>query len=97
MFSSIVYLFIRNITHYFGSYRQLSTAVPSHLWSALGQFVPENVLPRNLLLSDIMTNWIDTAGYPLVTVTANGDDVHLAQVGYQIIFSLNIMEIFFCN
>ncbi|XP_074038935.1 uncharacterized protein [Leptinotarsa decemlineata] len=50
-----------------------SSAVPEDLWRALQIYFLE---PN---LSQIMNNWINHPGFPLVTVTSNGSDVILSQ------------------
>lgn len=59
-----------------------NTVVPATLWRDLEVHVPLNILPSNTSLSQVMTNWIDTAGYPLVSVSLNGNSILLTQVSY---------------
>lgn len=56
------------------------TVKPSDLWTALQPLVPANSLPASTTLNDVIINWIDLAGYPLVTVNKIGNDVLLSQV-----------------
>lgn len=55
---------------------------PQDLWEAL-EAVNENqisVLPINTNLSEVMYNWIETSGYPVVNVTLNGTTITMTQV-----------------
>lgn len=55
---------------------------PSDLWEAL-EAVSENevsTLPIDVTLSEVMENWIETSGYPVVNVTLNGSTIVLTQV-----------------
>lgn len=55
---------------------------PSDLWEAL-EAVSENeisILPTNVTLSEVMENWIETSGYPVVNVTLNSTNIVMAQV-----------------
>lgn len=58
------------------------SAEPEDLWEAL-EAVSENqisILPTNTNLSDVMYNWIETSGYPVVNVTLNGTTITMTQV-----------------
>lgn len=60
-----------------------NTVVPSDLWAALQLSLPIGLLPGNTSLAYVMSNWINSPGYPLVTVHARGNDVFLTQVSPQ--------------
>ncbi|XP_060526992.1 uncharacterized protein LOC132702417 [Cylas formicarius] len=70
--------FLSGIRHYLSTY-SYSTAVPSYLWGSLNNFTSSSSLPDGVTLNAALTNWIDAAGYPVVTVTSDGDDVILSQ------------------
>ncbi|XP_060526991.1 aminopeptidase N-like [Cylas formicarius] len=51
-------------------------AAPSDLWDALSPFFPDVL---DVSFTTAIKNWTDLPGHPLVTVTANGNDVVLSQ------------------
>lgn len=54
-----------------------STAVPQDLFDALAPYAYN--LPEGRSFHDVMTTWTEQAGFPLVTVTLNGNDAVITQ------------------
>lgn len=77
-------------------FREFKTASPSHLWNALQESMPEGRLPLNVSLASVMKDWIDSAGYPLVTVHARGQNIYFTQVSLASFHAdLLIFELYF--
>ncbi|KAG5890983.1 hypothetical protein JTB14_037969 [Gonioctena quinquepunctata] len=58
---------------------QFSTTTPEDLWNVLSNYTSSTNLPSNTTLTQVMGNWTNEAGFPLVTVTADGSDVIFTQ------------------
>ncbi|XP_057660385.1 glutamyl aminopeptidase-like [Diorhabda carinulata] len=56
-----------------------STASPKDLLSALEEQAPVSNLPSGITFSEVMDNWFNKPGYPLVTVSYDGENVVLKQ------------------
>ncbi|KAJ8960568.1 hypothetical protein NQ318_013857 [Aromia moschata] len=52
---------------------------PSDLWSSIAEFALAELLPTNVTLAEVMENWVDQGGYPVITATASDNDVILSQ------------------
>lgn len=62
-------------------FRAYQAAEPNDLWEGLQAGINEinsNIIPEPL--ADIMETWSSQAGYPVVTVERNGEDITLTQV-----------------
>nr|ADK11714.1 aminopeptidase N [Sitophilus oryzae] len=70
--------FIYGIRKYLTDYDSLG-ATPANLWSSLANYVSSNRLPSGVSLSDVLENWVEKSGHPVVTVTTSGNDVILSQ------------------
>ncbi|KAG5866589.1 hypothetical protein JTB14_010153, partial [Gonioctena quinquepunctata] len=57
--------------------KSFSTAVPTDLWNALQPF--SIGLPPGYNLEKVMDNWVNKAGFPLVTVSSQGNNITLSQ------------------
>lgn len=60
--------------------RQHDHALPSDLWNSLQNHIEPNTLPSGLSLDQILENWVTSAGYPVVTVTSEGNNIRITQV-----------------
>lgn len=61
---------------------QYESVEPQDVWDALVA-VSENqvsIFPDNTNISDIMENWIEKAGFPVVNVTLNDTTITMSQV-----------------
>lgn len=66
---------------------QYGSVEPQDVWDALVA-VSENqasIFPGNTSISDVMENWIDKAGFPVVNVTLNGTTITMSQVYYALL------------
>ena len=58
------------------SFSMYLVGTPDILWESFEAYTPE--IPATMV--EIMSNWTYKSGYPLLTVTASGDDVTISQV-----------------
>lgn len=63
-------------------YSALSSVVPQDLIDALETRVENSVsvLPTSTNLTDIVDNWFNEGGFPVVTVELNGSNIVISQV-----------------
>ncbi|XP_023311598.1 membrane alanyl aminopeptidase-like [Anoplophora glabripennis] len=56
-----------------------SVIIPIYVWNQLGVFTTRDMMPSTENLNGAMTSWTEKAGFPLVTVTAKGNNIVLTQ------------------
>ncbi|KAF7280353.1 hypothetical protein GWI33_006129 [Rhynchophorus ferrugineus] len=61
---------------------QHSTAIPSQLWTILGEKVDTSYSQLPGTFSEVMQNWIEKPGYPLLTVTLSNNELTVKQQNF---------------
>lgn len=59
------------------AFSAFSTAVPQNLFDALAPYA--NDLPEGRTFHEVMTTWTEQAGFPVITVSLDGDDAIITQ------------------
>nr|ADK11708.1 aminopeptidase N [Gastrophysa viridula] len=70
--------FIKSLQEYLKQ-NAYASSVPEKLWNVLANSTPSENLPSNVSFIEVVTNWSEKAGFPLVKVSTNGSDVILTQ------------------
>nr|ADI48182.1 membrane alanyl aminopeptidase 2 [Chrysomela tremula] len=56
-----------------------ATSVPEKLWNVMSNYTLSDNLPSNVSFLEVIDNWSNKAGFPLITASKNGTDVILTQ------------------
>lgn len=61
-------------------FSEFSNTEPEDLWNALNESVVDSISRLPAALPTVMENWTKNSGYPILTVTLNGNQVNISQV-----------------